>query len=132
MDKDLLFKPRLPEDSVVLPGVGTIRVRGLNRVEALTVEKITDIAARERRIVSLGMVDPQMSEADVLTWAQAAPADELEQVALKIADLSGILPDSAKAMMKHFEADPEEAFRLHSGAAVAADGGGATGVAEQS
>lgn len=123
MDKDLLFKPRLPEADVEIPGVGTVRVRALSRAEAMAVENAKGNAAIERKLLALGLVDPKLTEAEVGQWQSAAPASELEPVSNRIAELSGLLPDSAKEAVKEFEANPDKEFRLLPGAEAGQDGG---------
>lgn len=108
MDKELLFKPRLAEADVELPGVGTLRVRALNRVEAVRVEGTKGTEARERLILSLGLVDPELTEAEVGRWQKAAPAGELQPVALRIAQLSGLLEDAPKEAMQTFRDEPDD------------------------
>lgn len=102
MDEDLkarLLKPRVPEGEVEVEGIGTVRVRGLSRGEVFIVQKTTgdDTAAMERRIVSLGMVDPEMTEDDVRQWQQSSPAGELDAVADKINELSGLSQGADKS-----------------------------------
>ncbi len=130
MDNDLkarLLKPRLPEADVDVPGVGVVRVRGLNRAEAMRVQSANGTEATERRIVAFGMVDPPMTEAEVGQWQRAAPAGDLEAVSNKIAELSGMLAESAKEAMKTFEAAPDEAFPVLPGPEAGDDGGSAPG-----
>lgn len=100
MDKELLFKPRLPEADVDVPGVGTVRVRGLNRAEVMQVQGVKGAAAIERLVLAFGMVDPQLTEAEVGQWQKAAPAGELEPVTEKIRELSGIGEGADKAQYK--------------------------------
>jgi hypothetical protein len=119
--KSLLLKSRIPEANVDLPGVGTVRVRGLNRAEALRVEAAKGVEARERRILALGMVDPAITEAEAGQWQRNAPAGELDPVSTKIAELSGMLPGSAKEAVKEFVADPDAEFPVLPGAEVGDD-----------
>lgn len=101
MDKELLFKKRLREDTVEIPGVGTVRVRGLNRLESFEVGEIKDdIAARERKMIALGLIDPEMTEDEVLQWQEASEGMELEAVSTKIGELSGMVEDSGKEAYK--------------------------------
>lgn len=98
MDKADLLRRRLPEREVELPGVGTVRVRGLTRAEALEVQKRQgDVAAMERLILSLGLVDPVLTEDEVGEWYAAAPAGELEPVSQAIVDLSGLGEGATKS-----------------------------------
>lgn len=100
MDKELLFKPRLTEDDVPVPGVGVVRVRALSNAEAHIVSEVKGTAARERKILAFGMVDPEMTEAEVGRWQKAATAGEVGKVALKVAELSGMLEDAEKESYK--------------------------------
>lgn len=112
MDEDLksrLLKPRLPEADVEVPGVGTVRVRGLTRDEVLVMRKATDNAnsidgprtlVLERKMLASAMVDPPMTEAEIGQWQKAAPAGELEPITHKVQELSGMLDDAAKEQYK--------------------------------
>lgn len=127
MDKSLLFVPRLPEDDVEVPGIGTVRVRGLSRAEAMAVNGAKGTEATERRMLHFGLVDPQLSEAEAGRWMDAATAGELEPVSRRIAELSGMLAGSAKEAVKEFEANPDVEFRVLPGAEAGDDGGSAAG-----
>jgi len=116
VDKELLFKRRLEEDDVEIPGVGTIRVRALNRAESVSVSKLTDLGERDAHIIAIGMVDPRMSVSEVKRWGEAASGGELESVSKRIAQLSGMLPGAAKEAVKEFEANPDAEFRALPGA----------------
>ena len=98
--KARLLGMSLPEDTVEIPGVGPVRVRALNRHEALSVQGLKGAEAIERRIVSLGLVDPTMTEAEVGQWQKAAPAALLDLVSDRIAELSGLKDDSPKEVVK--------------------------------
>lgn len=133
-DKELLFKPRLPEDDVEVPGVGTVRVRSLSRAEVMLLQKMAqdgeDPAAVERKMLSIALVDPALTEAEVGRWQRASIAGELEPVSDKVTALSGLDDDAAKAAYKEFEADPGSEFRLLPGAETVDDGGAAEGAAQ--
>lgn len=117
MDKELLFKPRLQEADVELPGVGTVRVRGLTQEERGECVREGDIdaegnpviskgAAIARRLIAKAMIDPPMTLNDVDAWQRAAPAGELDQVALKVQELSGMLPGATKEAYKSVRGRP--------------------------
>lgn len=110
MDKELLFKPRLPEEDIEIPGVGTVRIRGLSRHEGIHVSNANGPEATERRALSLGMVDPALTEDEVGRWQRAAPAGELDPISEAITRLSGMAADSAKEAMREFTADPAAEF----------------------
>jgi hypothetical protein len=127
VDKDLLFKPRLAEDVVEIPGIGGIRVRALNRQEAKRVQAIASDDERDLHMLAIGIVDPPLSVSEVRRWAEASPAGEMEPVSERIAELSGMLPSSPKEAMKNFEAEPADEFRILPGSEVGDDGRSAPG-----
>lgn len=100
MDKELLFKPRLPEAEVELAGIGVVRVRGLSRAEALQVQAAKGAEATERKTLTLGLVDPKLTEAEVGRWQAASAAGEIQAVAMRIAELSGMVEHADKEAYK--------------------------------
>lgn len=134
MDEDLkarLLKPRLPEDTVEIPGVGTVRVRALNRAESMMVQGANGLEATERRIVALGMVDPSMTEAEVGQWQKASPGGEIDAVSNKIAELSGLLDGAAKEQYKSLRDGSDARVRVLPGAEAGDDGGQPAGADER-
>lgn len=121
-DKELLFKPRLPEEEVEIPGIGTMRVRALNRQEVKKLQAMESDDLRDLHMVALGLVEPTLSVSEVRRWAEASPAGEMEPVSDKIATLSGIKDESPKEAMKNFEANPEDEFRVLPGSEARDDG----------
>lgn len=124
VDKDLLFKPRLPEADVDVPGVGTVRVRGLSRAEVLSLQRAEgrDTLTTERKMLALALVDPVLTEAEVGRWQKACAAGELEVVSNKVAALSALRDGAAKEVYKKFEADPDAEFRVLPGGETGDDG----------
>lgn len=109
LDKELLFKPRLEEADVEVPGVGTVRVRALSRAELMLARKATDLAGEvdgpralvlERKMIATAMVDPALTEAEVGRWQNASGAGELNVVSEAIQRLSGMLDDAEKESYK--------------------------------
>lgn len=99
IDKELLLKRRLNEREVEIPGVGTVRVRGLSRAEALACQKVgtSDVGALEQKILHLGLVDPRLTEVEVAEWYAAAPAGEIDPVTTAIQELSGLGEGAGKS-----------------------------------
>lgn len=97
MDKELLFRSRLPEEDFDLEGVGTIRIRGLSRAEALRLQNAGSIATQEAQMLSWGVVDPVLTVAEVNRWLDASPAGELEALSLRIGELSGMSQGADKS-----------------------------------
>lgn len=114
MDKDLLLKPRLPEADVEIPGVGTVRVRGLSHQEVLIQRKAADddnvdgprALAMERKMLTLAMVDPAMTEAEVGEWQRTSPAGDIKLVFEAVQALSGLQEGAAKAAYKSVPGQP--------------------------
>ena len=101
MDKAALFKPRCPEADVELPGVGTVRVRGLTRAEVIEIGKgANDGRDMEPYSLSLAMVDPKLTEDEVRQWIAVATFGELEQLNHRINELSGIAGRADKEAYK--------------------------------
>lgn len=137
MDDDLkarLLKQRLPEDTLVIDGIGEIRVRGLSRGEVFAAQKTTakgDVDAMERRVMSIGMVDPPMTEDEVKQWQTSSPAGEMEAVSTKINELSGLTKTAEKAAYAEFRDEPGPGVRDVPGAEAVDDSGAAAGTDDQ-
>lgn len=99
IDKARLFAKRLPSDTVPIPGVGHVTVRGLSRDETADIPNLTG-AERESTIISRAMVDPELTVDEVRQWMKAAPAGEFDKVSTKIGELSGLLESSGKDAYK--------------------------------
>lgn len=98
VDKAVLFEMRLKTEEYELPdGIGTIKIRGLNRAEAIRVEAAPDTAAKDREILMAGVVEPQLTAADVRAWQAAWPAGDIEDISRRIAELSGLLKEQPKS-----------------------------------
>lgn len=98
MNKEVLFKSRLNEQDVDVPGVGTVRVRALSRTEVIMVRKATDtehvdgprVLVIERKMLAAALVDPVLTEAEVGRWQAASAAGEIEPVVAAVQRLSGM------------------------------------------
>ncbi len=91
--KDRLLKARVGEATVTIEGVGDLRVRGLRRGEVFAIKKATegkDVEAYEIKALTVGVIEPKLTEAEVRRWYKAAPAGEIDPVVDKIMDLSGL------------------------------------------
>ncbi|HKZ19278.1 MAG TPA: hypothetical protein VJQ57_04140 [Acidimicrobiia bacterium] len=95
IDRAAFLKHRLGERAVELPGVGTIRVRGLSRQEVFDMKKEKDAEAMERRCVELAVVEPKLSAEDVAEWYANAPAGEIDMILTPIQELSALAAEGA-------------------------------------
>ena len=146
MSEDLkarLLAPRantdsgLPEDAVEVDGMGTVHVRGLSRGEVFMMQKsradggIKTEDAWERRMLAIGLVAPAMTEDEVGTWQRVSPAGEMEPVAAKIRDLSGLGEGADKSGVSGVREDDGAGVRVLPGAEAVNDGGPAPGADER-
>jgi len=134
IDREKLLAPRadtatgLPEDDVEVPGMGTVRVRGLSRDEVFGAQETKGgTAAVERVVLHLAMIDPPLSVADVGRWQKASPAGEIEHVTDRIHELSGMTEDADKQAMLGFRGQSGAGVRALPGDAAGDDGGRAAG-----
>lgn len=98
LSKEALLAPRLVEGEHEVKGAGTVGIRGLSRQEILDLQKLEGgIAERERRMISLGVVDPPLTEADVKAWQSSSLAPEIEELTLAISNLSGLAQGAQKS-----------------------------------
>lgn len=101
MDKARLFEPYLPEQDVDIPNLGSVRVRGLTRAEAMAVQRhAKDPEKQERVILAFAMVDPELTEAEVGQWQKARPAGEIQQLARVVEELSGMREGADKSSVQ--------------------------------
>lgn len=119
VQKDALFATSLPEEDVDIPGKGTVRVRALTRSEALACQQVKQgpdrVAAIERKMLAMAIVDPEMTEADIGRWQKASTVGEMEPVGAKVQELSGMTEGAAKEAYREFDANPDAEFRLPAG-----------------
>lgn len=97
-NKNAMMALHLPTDEVELEGLGSVLVRGLSRFEMTEVFELqSDRQKQDTAAVAFAMVEPEMSVEEVIAWRKAGSNAEIEQVAKKINELSGIGKDAAKS-----------------------------------
>lgn len=111
MDKAALKKDRvtLNTDTIEIPDVGAITVRGLSRFEFLVAQKKypDDALKQERYILSNAVLDPAgLTEDDIADWQKASGPMEINEVANVVNRLSGIGKDAQKEAYKSFRDEP--------------------------
>lgn len=101
--KDLLLARRLGEYEVEVPGVGTVIVRALSRVEALELKgQEIELLEWERKVLAVAMVNPALTEDEVRQWQEVSPAGELEPVTSAVLDISGLNGEAAQEAYAQF------------------------------
>lgn len=124
VDREALFKERLPEEDYELPGLGWLRIRGLSRGEVLAAQRDDpDLAVFERRLLARGVVDPVLTVTDVGRWQEASPAGEMEPLIKRIEHLSGIGRGDDKRTYESFRDGPGPGIRDVPGVEAGDDGG---------
>jgi hypothetical protein len=98
--KAALFTVSLPVEDYELPDVGTIKIRGLSRREAVRLDNAPDAAARDVIIFRAGIVEPALTENEIRRMMDARPAGELEDLSRRIAELSRLLPGADQEQYK--------------------------------
>lgn len=126
MERDQLLSRRLPEEAHVIPGVGTIRVRGLSHLEALRVSAL-DGLERSKLILSLGLVEPAINDEEAGRWCRSAPSGEIEAVTNVVAVLSGMATAAAKEAYKSLRGEPGTGIHVLPGGEAGEDGSAAVG-----
>jgi hypothetical protein len=132
LDAETLTEQELPHEDVECPSLGGwVLVRGLSRDEALDMGKAQapakvgkgrtttkagklgkgEAKAVEARMISIGMVKPPMTEAQVRKWQKNSTAGaEVDKVSATISRLSGMHPDAAKEAYLEQAEDSAEDF----------------------
>lgn len=99
--KALLLAQRDLERDVEIPGIGTVRVRGLRRDEILAIREDTNGGEDRRefdiRVVALAMVDPAMTIEEVTEWFDVAPAGEYETILSAASEATGMVQGAGKS-----------------------------------
>jgi hypothetical protein len=99
--EELLANRGLPEDVVEVPELGgAVRVRGLSRKEFLRLNEGDDGYDFEDRALAAGMLEPKLTIEEVSQLRDLSPGMELQEVVMKINELSGVGKDAAKAAYK--------------------------------
>lgn len=130
MDKSKLLAPAtstgsgFPEGEVEIPGKGTVRVRGLSRWEVLRAERIDGGSLmKERFVLACAMLDPEMGEDDIAEWQKISNPMEINSVAMKVNELSGLTPRAGKEAYKSLRDGSGDGVGLLPGGPPAHDGG---------
>ncbi len=112
VDKATLLARRLGHDEVTLDDGSVVVVRGLSRTEVVQDLHSMGPEARadgafERRMLALGMIDPELTEDEVGMWQENSIAGEIEEVTNVIMRLSGLAPGDEKAAYKSIPEQPD-------------------------
>lgn len=74
-----------------------VTIRGLTRDEALKVRDADTLADKDNVLISLGLVEPAMTPADVGVWAKTENAGVMAGLSERIGELSGMSEGAGKS-----------------------------------
>lgn len=102
--RDHLRRPQVGNGTVTLPDGWEIVIRPLSRKKALMVHEAQErsgMAASEALLLHLGMVEPAMTQEEVLEWMDDdGAAGDIQAVSRAIGVISGMVSDSGKEAYK--------------------------------
>lgn len=128
MDKAALFVDNAEREEVPISR-GVVTVRTLSRMEIMLCAKLNDQGplAMERRQLSLAMLDPELSEADVEKW-QATPGSfaDIQRVVEAVNRMSGIGKAAQKEAYKSLRGESGAVVGVLPGEQAGDDGGSPT------
>ena len=102
--KARLLAERFSVEEIEVPGIGTVKVRGLTRGEVLEFNdrKLSEVEG-ERFMLAKALVEPKMTEEDIAQWQAVSPPNEIGAVVEGVLRLSGLNKDAQKAAYKSAE-----------------------------
>lgn len=106
-----LTKVAIDEEDLPLEA-GLVRVRGLSRGEVFAMQKskadggLRDEDAWERRLVSIALLRPKLTEEQVAEWQQGPAGGDLETLTKKISDLSKLSEGADKSRVSGTGQEP--------------------------
>lgn len=100
VSKDEILADALLGEDLEVPGLGVVRVKGLNRVEAIAAGRAGDSMAIEAAMLAAGLVEPALTAEEAAAFQRAKPAKVVEIISDKITELSGLGKRAAKAAYK--------------------------------
>lgn len=96
LTREEILARKTGKGEATLPDGSKVGVRALTRDEVLEMNKIQDLRDRDNFIVATGMVQPQLTAAEVAAWGAEGNAGDLVAITDRIAELSGLKKESPK------------------------------------
>ena len=95
------------EEDYTIPGLGKVRIRGLNRDAAHRVSNETDNRRREMIIVQEGVITPELSWQAVERWFKGPAAGQLQDLVGYLTDISGLGDKAEEEDVERFPPESE-------------------------
>lgn len=104
---DLIAGPGAVTEEIDL-GRMKVTVKSVTRAEGVKIGETKGLLDRERKLISWGMVDPELTYQDVEAWQnQPGSSGEIDMVTRAILQLSGMLEDAKKESFQEATGEPE-------------------------
>lgn len=90
----------VPTEEFEIEGVGTLTLRGMTRFEMMLVFKRQENESQlsaEKLSLSIGIVEPKLTEDDIEAWQKVAPGGLINRIAVRINALSGLGKGAGKS-----------------------------------
>jgi hypothetical protein len=100
LTREQILARKVGQGVVTLHDGSTVLVRGCTRKEAQRIQDQEEGEPRDAMMISLGMVDPELSHAEVLDWFATAPNGDLLEITRAIMEMSGMGPGQGKEATK--------------------------------
>lgn len=120
ISKEAFLKPGLPEETVTIDNLGTVRIRSLSRAEFLK-HRMADGTGWEVGIIAAGLVEPALSEDEVRVWLDGCMpkvSDDLGAAILRLSGLRKALDEIGQAHANPAVEDAKRNFRDEPGTGV--------------
>ena len=105
---DALLNQEAETREHAVEGVGKVLIKGLTREEAHQISETKGTKEREIKIVSWGLVQPQMNYQQVQAWfKQPGTAGQIQNLVLAINRLSGLTEDMEERVVERFREESE-------------------------
>lgn len=105
LSKEAFLKTGLPEETVSVDGLGTVRVRSLSRAEFMEVRD-RDRAGWEIGLVAFGLIDPALTEEEVRAWRETITPRVFDDLAGEVLRVSGLRPTAVGEAKQSFPEGP--------------------------
>lgn len=105
ISKEALLKGGLPEETVTIAGLGTVRIRSLSRAEFMRVREY-DKEGWEIGVVTCGLVEPALTEDEVRDWRTVVAPKVFDDVAGEVIRLSGLRTAAVEEARRSFPGEP--------------------------
>lgn len=108
--KEDLFAEHIETEDFELPSGLVVRLRGLTAYEVHLMRKQAggDGASADALALSMGLVEPKLTEDEALRWMKSRPAGESVDACARIRDLSGLNDAAPKEAYKSLRGRPDE------------------------